>query len=189
MSEINKICPDCRAEYLPKASICADCNVPLNWDNAEIPPIISDDLESPQWNDFPPNTILGHLTGDKEEIIKIYQGHFKVAGIRSAVLPRTIYQTGELQFSNSPVFGRTVSGGKGGQIPIGDVVKGFEFDIFVPRENYERAGEIVEELFTDLHPGQENGFSQEFDISNCPACGFDVNEAASECPDCGLCFG
>ena len=189
MSDNNKICPTCHVEYLSKALMCADCKVSLVWDSDDTPAIIPGIIEEATWDNFPSGTILGQLTSDNEKVIEIYIGHLKSAKIRSAVLPVTNYHSGELNSNYSVVFGTQVTGGKAGQVPVGDVVEGFDFILFAPREDYERANKLIQDIFADLHPGQEMGFSQEYDSAECPACGFELKEESIECPDCGLCFG
>ncbi len=188
MSDTNKICPKCESEYLPKAQNCPDCLVALVFasdpKSAHVPCSIND----ANWDNIPEDTILGQVTSDIDHIIETYLGFFKAEGIQAAVVPDTYYDPGEIQYSTSVVFGTQVTGGSPGQIPIGNVVEGFHYLLFVNKYDYEQAQGIIDREFADLHPGQEEGFSKEFDNDNCPACGCGLHDGAIECPDCGLNF-
>ncbi len=184
--EATKTCPQCQCEYRSSAQICADCGVPLVWSGPAVEPT---GFDEGGWDEVPPGEILGTVATDNEKVIRIYLGHLKQAGIQGAVLPLTRYQSRELRFDDSVIFGRVVSGGKAGQIPVGDVLTGFQYILFVRQVDFSRAQEIVDDLFAELHPGQEEGFSREFELGECPACGAAVAEAADECPDCGLSLG
>ena len=184
-----KICPECRVEYQTRAHSCADCAVPLIWASQATTMIPPETLDEASWENYGPGEILGELVADHEYVIKAYLGHLKEAGIRSAVLPATSYQTGETYHEHSVAFGRVISGGEAGQVPVGTVLEGYEYILFVSQADYERADAVIDEVFEGLHPGQHRGLTLEFDIGACPACGCGVDEAAVECPDCGLSLG
>ncbi len=143
-------------------------------------------MELAGWDDISPGVILGEITSDHERVIGVYLAYFKTEGIMAATLPRTRYSSRELQMTQSVIFGNTLTGGKGGQIPDGDVLEGFAYHLFVQQSDYERADQIIEEHFAELHPGQEEGFYREFDLGSCPACGYAVADGADICGDCGL---
>jgi len=189
MSDRNKTCPKCGSEYLSHVQICADCEVSLEWAAvAEEKLYPGEDIQESGWDGFPDGMILGHLVTDVDKIIEIYLGFLKEAGINFALLPLTTYKTAEFEYRTSAVFGTTVTGGRSGQVPVGNIRDGYEFMIFVSREDFDRAYEIIIREFKGLHPGQEHGFSREYEQDACPACGFALSEEAEQCPDCGLSF-
>ena len=185
MSEVNKVCPNCRSEYVSRAQTCADCQVPLLWATEEVVP---GKLEDAGWDNIPQGKFFGQLVSDDDDIIEVYLGHLKSAGIRGAVLPVTTYESAGLKYGFSAVFGTIVSGGTAGQIPVGSVVEGFQYNLFVSREHYDRAEEIIQREFAALHPGQEHGYAREYELGSCPACSCGLREEDEECPDCGLSF-
>ena len=189
MTNENKICPECRVEYLSRAQSCADCRVPLIWASKAGVVILAETLEEANWENVAPGVFLGELVTDHEYVIKAYLGHFKAAGIHGAILPATRYEPRELQHTDSVVFGRTVSGGGAAQVPVGTVLEGFHYILFVSEEQYEQANALIDEVFESLHPGQSRGLSFEFEAVTCPACGYGVDEVAEDCPDCGLSLG
>jgi hypothetical protein len=190
VTDENKICPECRVEYLSRAQTCADCGVALIWASRKSEVILAETLAEAlaeaHWDGVAPGVILGELVADHEYVIKGYLGHLKAAGIRSAVLPATRYEPRERQHTDSVVFGRTASGGGAEQVPVGTVLEGFHYILFVSREKYEQANALIDEVFESLHPGEFRGLSFEFEAGTCPACGYGVDEAAEDCPDCGL---
>ncbi len=188
MSE-NKICPECQAEYQPQAQNCADCLVPLIWGSQAATAIPAETLAEASWENFEATSVLGELVTDHEYVIKAYLGHFKEAGICSAVLPATRYVTQATHLGDSAAFGRVSTGGGGGQVPVGSVLDGYDFVLFVSRDDYDRANAVIDEVFEGLHPGESRGLTLEFDLGSCPACGHGVDESATECPDCGLTLG
>ena len=61
--------------------------------------------------------------------------------------PATRYDPREQQHTDSGVFGRTVSGGGAAQVPVGTVLEGFHYILFVSREQYEQANALIDEVF------------------------------------------
>ncbi len=189
MPEMHKICPNCGAEYLSRAQTCSDCEIPLQWDAPTTEGVLAGKIEEAGWDNVPEGKILGQLTVDDEPIIESYLGHLAAAGIHASILPFTQYKSAALKHSFSVVFGTMVSGGTAGHVPVGGVVEGFQYMIFVGMENYDKAEAIIRKEFAALHPGQEHGFAREYEIESCPACGFELGGEEVDCPDCGLCFG
>jgi len=204
-----KICPKCGAEYYPDILDCADCHVALQWSQAlpQLSPAQAEELgrleenkwwgvddtprdvnRSDGWDRFDPDEVLGHLSSDLERIVAIYRTGLARAGIPTAILPTTRYQPAIDRVDQSPVMGNRHVVKKAGQVPVGDVLGGFQYDLFARRADFERAEEIISEMFGDLHPDQEKGFYAEYELGHCPACGSELAEHADECPDCGLPF-
>ena len=188
----SRVCPECRSEYLPHVEFCTDCQVRLlrasqkTLVSARPLPVT---VAEADWDSLAPGVIAGQVASDRQNVVEVYLAHLKAAGIRAATVPETDYVTGATQLAFSPVFGSALFGGTAGQVPRGNVLEGFVYILFVPREEYERADRIIEDLFAALHPDQPNGFHAEFDLGTCPACGAAVAEDADECPDCGLALG
>jgi len=66
--------------------------------------------------------------------------------------------------------------------------RGHASRLAVSRQDAERAHRRIEDYFAELHP--EVRVSQELmSEGKCPACGYAVEGAAAECPDCGLTLG
>ncbi len=185
-----KICPTCHAEYIPEAQTCPDCNVTLEWSAQSV---ATDDDASPlgpaTWDDIPDGEILGQLAGDNERVLKKYAALLEAAGIRSATLPLTAYVGRGMRRAPSVFYGVAFKAGKSEQVAVGDVVEGFQYQLFVPRDDYDRAHDIIGERFADLHPDQGMGSQREYDLGACPACSATLAEDAPECPDCGLVLG
>lgn len=202
-----KICPKCGAEYYPDIIECADCHVALVWPQAASASAAPDRQEEQRrredawwgvkrddrqrdmgdgWNTFEPDEILGQVTSDIERIIGKYRVRLARVGIPSAVLPTTRYQRASARLEQSVIFGNREVIEPAGQVPVGDVLEGFQYDLFVRRTDYEAAREIISEMFDELHPEQPGGFFTEYELGKCPACGAEVPEDATECPDCGL---
>jgi len=202
-----KICPQCGAEYYPDILECADCHVALQWAQ-EIPrPSVerAEDLRrrdedkwwgvdddapdvnrSDGWDLFAPDEFLGQLTSDLERIIAVYRTGLARAGIPSAILPTTRFQPAVDDLEESVISGNRHVVEPARQVPVGDVLGGFRYDIFVRHADFARAEEIITEMFAELHPGQEAGLYREYEAGRCPACGAELAEEAVECPDCGL---
>ncbi len=202
-----KICPKCGAEYLPEILECADCHVALVWPRASLAPsgLHSEDQERHQedawwgvkqddpprregngWDGFGPDEILGQVTSDLERIVDKYRVRLARVGIPAAVLPTTRYRRASERLERSSVFGSREVIEQAGQVPVGNIQDGFQYDLFVRRTDFEAADEIVTEMFGELHPDLPGGFFSEFAFGKCPACGAEVPEDATECPDCGL---
>ncbi len=199
-----KICPKCGAEYYPEIQVCADCGVALVWSSTQVPVLtVEEELDEedqwwgtkkgdPQretdgdWGLFGEDEILCQVAGDRERIIGQYRVRLARVGIPTAVLPTTRYQKAESYLEQSVVFGNREVVIPAGQVPVGDVLNGFNYDLFVRRADWPRADEITRDMFAELHPDMESGFYNEFELGKCPACGAEVPEDATECPDCGL---
>jgi len=186
--EATKTCPNCDAEYYARVQMCADCQIPLQWTKSPSHENGATPLTETGWDQFENGEILGQVTSDLEKIIDEYIKEFKRSGIRSAVLPLTRFVTKDMAVAQSIPFPSAVVDGQSGEIPVGDLVEGYQFILFVRQLDHEAASRIIEENFVRLHPGQENGFHLEFEADQCPACGFALPEAMNECPDCGLMF-
>ncbi len=179
-----KICPVCHAEYYPDVLECADCHVALVWPGRH--PVTEPLQDDGGWDQFEETEILGQVACDEERIIGIYRANLAREGIPSAILPTTRYQPKEVRFEYSVVSGNREIEIEAGQVPVGDILEGFRYDLFVRRLDWERATEMITELFPGLHPDQPDGFYHEYELGKCPACGAEVPEGATECPDCGL---
>jgi len=186
--ENTKVCPTCEAEYYPEIQVCADCGTALEWAGAEVDPDAVT-ITDHGWDQFAETEILGQVAGDLEKAVVVYLAHLKHAGIIAATLPRTTYVSGDLKISYSAVFGNALTGGKAGQVPVGDVLNGYQYVIFVRQQDFEAAERIIAEQFAKEHPDLEKGFYREFELGGCPACDAPVGEDAEVCPDCGLSLG
>ncbi|MCB1182192.1 hypothetical protein KDM41_02085 [bacterium] len=186
--ETTKTCPACGAEYRPTALNCADCNVTLEWTRAPGPTPEPGALDTASWESLAAGGLLGLVTGDHEDIVRVYLAHLHEAGIPAALLPRTRFVGRGGTPSYSRVFGALAEGGAGFE-PVGSVLDGYEYELYVRRPDYERAAALVDDLYTELHPDRPEGLYREFDASACPACGCGLGDDATECPDCGLALG
>lgn len=204
-----KICPQCKAEYYPDILDCADCGVALVWPEARpsLAPQRAAELarleedkwwgveKKPRnqhrgdgWEYFAEEEILGHLTSDIERIIASYRTRLVKLGVPTAILPTTRFQPAIDRLEQSVVYGNRHLVQEARQVPVGDVLGGFQYDLFVRREDVDRAEEVIAAMFGDLHPGLEKGFYSEYEMGQCPACGAELSENAEACPDCGLPF-
>jgi hypothetical protein len=184
-----KICPTCREEFVAEAQQCPDCGATLVWPSRldELPPA---DLDAAvDWDRFPPGEILGQVAGGSERVVGTYVALLAAEGVRCAVLPVTRYVPRGMTRRPSVFYGVFLSAGGGKQVPVSDGIEGFEYQLFVRREDTGRAEEIIGRVFARLHPGREEGLSVEFAAGRCPACGAAVPDEAAACPDCGLVFG
>ncbi len=181
-----KVCPVCHSEYYPDVQVCADCGVSLEWAQTQqdIEPLV----DGGGWDQFEPTEIIGQLTADLEKVTGIYRANLVKAGIPSAQLPLTRYLRPMSGRDSSPMSGNSALNPQGRQVPVGDLLGGFHFILFVRRGDLEVADGIISELFAGLHPHQEDGSYQEFTEGACPACGAEIHADATECPDCGLPF-
>ncbi|MCP4574394.1 MAG: hypothetical protein GY838_18725 [bacterium] len=182
-----KTCPACHEEFLSEAQTCPDCGAALVW-SSEIGDLPVADLTRADWTFTAPGEILGQIAVDEQKVIATYVALLAEANIRAAVLPLTHFVPKGMTRTPSVFYGVFLRPGGGDQMPVGDL-DGFVFMLFVRRDDTARADEILDGVFARLHPGQEEGLSQEFDLGTCPACGAAVPEAADACPDCGLVFG
>ena len=184
-----KICPTCRDEFVPEAQQCPDCGATLVWPSRldELP--AADLTAAVDWDRILPGEILGQVANDSEKVIGTYVALLAAEGVRCAVLPVTRYVPEGMTRRPSVFYGVFFSAGGGEQVPVSDSIEGFEYQLFVRREDTARADEIIGRVFGKLHPGREEGLSVEFAAGECPACGSAVPDEADECPDCGLAFG
>ncbi len=199
-----KICPKCGAEYYPEIQACADCGAALVWSGNQIRNVAVEDerQEEDQWwggkKDDPPREtdggwsrfasgeILGQVTSDLERFIDQYRVRLARVGIPTAILPTTRYQRPSAHMEYSAIFGNREVIIPAGQVPVGDILGGFLYDLFVSRDDWPQADEIIREMFSEAHPDQQGALFNEFELGRCPACGAEVPEDAVECPDCGL---
>lgn len=182
-----KICPTCREEFLPEAQVCPDCGATLIW-QSQSGKLPAADLAEADWDFVAPGEILGQIAVDEEKIVATYVALLAEADIRAAVLPLTRFVPLGMTRTPSVFYGVFLKAGGGKQIPVADT-DGFTFMLFVRRADTERADEVLDGAFAELHPGREEGLALEFDLGACPACGAAVPEEADACPDCGLVLG
>ena len=183
-----KICPACRDEFVPEAQVCPDCGATLVWPSqlAELP---TADIHEADWDFVAPGEILGQIATGNEKVVATYVALLAEEGLRAAVLPLTRYVAQGMTRTPSAFYGVFLRAGGGNQTPVGGVVDGYQYMLFVRRADTERAEAVMERVFAELHPGCEEGLHQEFAAGACPACGAAVGEEADACPDCGLAFG
>jgi hypothetical protein len=156
-----KVCPSCRQEYQSWASVCADCDVPLDVarEASAAPPL-------------PPaaSLILLRLEGPwyLQELAEVLQGH----GISSRI---------DSDPPGAPVGGPAVAtrqGFRGQATRLG---------IYVRAEDLEAAREI-DEGFAASRLRDVPATDVPRDPSACPACGERIPETAPSCLACGLEF-
>ncbi len=164
----NKVCPECGAEYTPRAQMCADCGVPLEWlrERAPLPPGAPGD----PWLNLPPG-VAGLVIEDGQPAIAEYLELLIEHRIPSAVLPVVRRGPGG---ADEPVWdGQSV---------------GYKHGLYVPREEYPDAFRIVMAEHDRRNPGLAETPYIDFPEEGCPACGSPLPEDAERCPDCGLPF-
>lgn len=182
-----KICPDCRYEFVPEAMCCPDCGTALVWPS-QLDEVPTADLREATWDFAEPREILGQIASDTEQVVSAYLAALTEEGIRAAVLPRTRYEPPGIARAPSVFYGVFLRPGRGEQAPVGGVVEGFEYMLFVRRDETERAEAAVERAWHRLFPDGDTRH-REYELGVCPACGASAGEDADACPDCGLSLG
>lgn len=160
MSHQVKICPECGEEYTLVPSECADCRVPL---------VFEEELEiSAAPEDFPPTAELQCVRVGPLPWTRALSSALEQAEIRHRVEPD----------SRSEAEG----GINRGSFDGADV-----FGTWVRPQHLEAASEIDRAVFAHVRGGDEAPAAEADEV--CPACQTPLAVDALECPDCGLNFG
>lgn len=168
MSDQTKTCPECGADYTPRALSCADCHVALVW-KRERPRPAQAGFGDP-WAALPEG-MAGLLVEDDQHAIEHYEDRLGDAGIASAKLP--------VVRLNPAGYLEPQPDGSG---------TGFRTLLFAGRDDYADAERIVADAFARRNPSLAETPFQEFPEEGCPACGAALPENTAACPDCGLEF-
>lgn len=170
MSDQTKTCPECGAEYTPRALDCADCGVALVWkrERGRERPVLAGGDDP--WAALPPGP-AGLLVEDDQHAVEHYMDRLADIGIPSAKLPVV----------------RTNHGGLLEPVPDGSGA-GFRTQLFAARDDYAEAAPIVAAAFARRNPSLAETPYLEFPAEGCPACGAPLPDDAESCPDCGLEF-
>lgn len=168
MSDQTKTCPECGAEYTPRALTCADCNVALVLKRERTRPARAGGDDP--WAALPPGP-AGLLIEDDQHAVAHYVDRLEEIGIAAAVLPVVrVNQAGVLE-----------------PVPDGSGA-GFRTQLFAARDDYAEAAPVVAAAFARRNPSLAETPYLEFPAEGCPACGAPLADDAASCPDCGLEF-
>jgi hypothetical protein len=155
-----KVCPECGAEHVQAALVCADCNVAL----------VSGPLEaavSLPSAPLPPASELARVAAGSPWELERFALQLQEAGISCRVdaLP------GELATSRRGSFGSAVRLG-----------------LYVLPEDAEAARDALQGLLLQHDSSDSAPTPEGTPLEACPACGTPISAAASACADCGLEF-
>jgi len=149
-------CPECRAEYLPSASLCVECDVAL---------VAAHALSSQPVNEMPPASELVCIRASSLGWAQQLSDRLAAAGISHRV--EVTSEDSEEGSLRRP----------GADLPFGVYV--------LPGDEAAAAdvdAEFMRHQIPDLEPHAEGAV----DADTCPACGTAAVPQASECPECGL---
>lgn len=150
-------CPECRAEYLPTATVCVECGVPLVSEGA---------LSEHAVDDLPPVSELVCIRASAVGWARALSEQLVEAGISHRI--EVAHDDSEDGTDRRP----------GANLPFG---------VYVRPEDAEAAAAVDAAFMRSQIPDLEHGDpSRDTDGEACPACGAVTPAGASECPDCGL---
>lgn len=160
MSQVEaKLCPQCRCEYLPTSTMCADCDVAL---------VLPDEIvDEPPPDELPPPSEMVPL---------------RIASVGVAVLLSEALQ--EAEISHRVDAPPQVSDDPEGRASRQSHDQGVA--VYVLPED-EEAARVVDAEFLDRAVPDSAAVSEAGDEA-CPACGDPAPADAAECPSCGLPF-
>jgi hypothetical protein len=160
MSHDVRICPECGDEYTLSATECADCRVPL---------VFEDEIEpASQPASFPPTAELACVRTGPLPWTRALSAALEESGIAHRVEPDTRTEA-EGGLSTSEFDGADV------------------FGTWVTPSTLDTAKEIDALVFAHVH-GQDEAAPAASSDEVCPACETPIAVDALECSDCGLNF-
>ena len=162
-----KVCPDCGAEHVHTAVVCADCDVAL-----EIAPIGAGEL--PATAALPPASELARVAAGGPWELERLALELQQAGISSRIESLTPAQPSSRQVAAAATRGSSGSGAR--------------LALYVLPEDADPAGRVIQGI---LHPDAASGVQpagEQGALEACPACGAPISGVAAACSDCGLEF-
>lgn len=161
-----KVCPECGAEHVSTALVCADCNVTLE--------IAATETAQPPNAALPPASELARLaTGSPWEMERLAL-LLQEAGMSSRV--------------DTMPSERAISRHVSNAAPRGSSRSGARLALYVLPAEVEAAGRVIQGVLLQDSPGGAAPAREGASLEACPACGAPISAVASACPDCGLGF-
>ena len=174
MDEPTKTCPDCGAEYLPKAITCADCGTALVWTSQyrrdhQHPEIPSEYLQLPKGRQG-----LRCVCWDGLPVIEELAGRLRDAGIPVRIEeeeknPELQAHADWIRLSSQKVYSLSV------------LPSQFDDAVAVVESFQIEHGEAIPGTTGTVVAGDAHQY-----ILRCPACGAELIENDRVCPDCEL---
>jgi ribosomal protein L40E len=161
-----KVCPECGAEHVHAALVCADCNVAL-----ELAPAGSGE---PATAPLPPAPELAHVAAGGPWEMERLALALQEAGISSRI---------DTSPSAQPTSRRAA-----GAAPRGSPGSGARLGLYVLPADADAARLVIQGILLQGGAGGVSPAGERGALDACPACGAPISAAASACSDCGLEF-